>query len=244
MSIKNKVAVVTGGSSGIGKAISEHFIKNGGIVICFDQKAKEEVLSADNGLVLENLKVDITNKINVDTAVEKVINKYGKIDILVNSAGIALLESAEALSEEYWDATMNVNLKGSFLTAQAVGKHMITQKSGSIINIASQAGIVAFDRHLAYTASKAGVIGMTKVMALEWAESNVRVNAISPTIIMTELGKKAWAGSVGEAMRQQIPIKRFGNPEEIAGCALFLADETSSLVTGANLVADGGYTIK
>lgn len=244
MSIKNKVAVITGGSSGIGKAISDHFIKHGAIVICFDQKAEDEVLSADNKLVLENLKVDITDKTNVDNAVDKVINKYGKIDILVNSAGIALLESAEALSEEYWDITMNVNLKGSFLTAQAVGKHMITQKSGSIINIASQAGIVAFDRHLAYTASKAGVIGMTKVMALEWAEFNVRVNAISPTIIMTELGKKAWAGPVGDAMMQQIPMKRFGNPEEIAGCALFLADEASSLVTGSNLVADGGYTIK
>lgn len=240
-----KVAIVTGGAGGIGYSIGKLFTENGARVFLFDMRSDVDVIAKnmDSSLAV-GLKVDITDKNEILESVNKIIEQEGKIDILINSAGIALLDKAEDLTVEDWEKTMDINLKGSFLTAQAVGKVMIQQRYGKIINIASQAGIVGFDRHVAYTASKAAVIGMTKVMAMEWAKYNINVNAISPTIIMTELGKKAWAGKVGEDMMKEIPLKRFGIPEEISACALFLASDSSSLVTGANLVADGGYTIK
>lgn len=245
MTLVNKVAIITGGASGIGYAAAQAFAKKGTTIVLFDLKEEVDQIAKEvGGEQATGKKVDITNQQSVAEAVDEVAKKYGKIDVLLNCAGIALLDEAEELSIEDWDKTMDINLKGTFITAQAVGQKMIEQKAGAIINIASQAGIVAFDRHVAYTASKAGVIGMTKVLAYEWAEYNVRVNAISPTIIMTELGRKAWAGKVGEDMMKQIPIGRFGEPEEVANCAVFLASDDSSLVTGENLVCDGGYTIK
>jgi 2-deoxy-D-gluconate 3-dehydrogenase len=121
---------------------------------------------------------------------------------------------------------------------------MIKQRYGKIINIASKAGLVALPKHAAYMASKAGLIGVTKILALEWAGYNINVNAIAPTVILTELGKKAWAGEVGEAMKKKIPVGRFGYPEEVAAAALFLASDASNLITGETLVIDGGYTIQ
>lgn len=245
MTLANKVAIITGGASGIGFSAAQVFAKKGANIVLFDLKEEVDHIAKEiGGEQALGKKVDITNQQSVTKAVDEVAEKYGKIDVLLNCAGIALLDDAENLSVDDWDKTMAINLKGTFIPAQAVGQKMIEQKSGAIINIASQAGIVAFDRHVAYSASKAGVIGMTKVLAYEWAEYNVRVNAISPTIIMTELGRKAWAGKVGEDMMKQIPIGRFGEPEEVANCAAFLASDDSSLVTGENLVCDGGYTIK
>jgi NAD(P)-dependent dehydrogenase (short-subunit alcohol dehydrogenase family) len=120
---------------------------------------------------------------------------------------------------------------------------MIKSGGGKIINIASQASVIALDRHVAYCASKAGLVSMTQVLAAEWAEYGVNVNAISPTVVLTELGKKAWAGEVGEAMKQMIPAGRFGLPDEIAACAVYLASDAANLITGSNLIIDGGYSI-
>lgn len=129
--------------------------------------------------------------------------------------------------------------------SQLVGKQMIAQgHGGKIINMASQAAIIALDNHVAYCASKAGVVSVTKVLAYEWAQFNITVNAISPTVILTELGKKAWAGEVGEQAKREIPLGRFGYPEEVAGIALFLASDAANLITGENIVIDGGNTIK
>jgi NAD(P)-dependent dehydrogenase (short-subunit alcohol dehydrogenase family) len=128
--------------------------------------------------------------------------------------------------------------------SQAVGRIMIGQKGGKIINMASQGGVIALDRHAAYNSSKGGVIVLTKVLACEWAEFNIQVNAISPTVILTELGKKAWAGETGEAMKKKIPAGRFGYPEEVAAAAVYLASDAANLVTGSNLVIDGGYSIQ
>lgn len=246
--LEGKVALVTGAAQGIGKAIVELYAEKGANIIMVDllDKVKGVAQSVSEKFGVQTLAIvgDITDKKIVDNIVKESINQFHRIDILVNSAGVALLDDAENLSETYWDKTMAVNLKGVFLLSQSVGKEMIKSNRGKIINIASQAGIIALDNHLAYGASKAAVISMTKVLAVEWAQFNINVNAISPTVILTELGKKAWAGEVGEKMKKKIPVGRFGYPEEVAAGALFLACDATDMITGENLMIDGGYTIK
>ncbi|KWW17595.1 MULTISPECIES: SDR family oxidoreductase [Peribacillus] len=244
--ITDKVAIVTGGASGIGKAIAELYIEKGAKVAIFDQKdfvadiAKEWSVKDSIGV-----QCDITSNESMDQAIQKVKAHFGKIDILVNCAGIALLDDAENISDEYWQKTMEVNLTGSFKMCQKVGHLMIERgKGGKIINLASQAALIALDNHVAYAASKAAILGMTKVLAYEWAQFDIKVNAISPTVILTELGKKAWAGEKGEQAKKEIPLGRFGYPEEVAAIALFLASEATNLITGENIVMDGGNTIK
>ena len=246
-SLKGKVALITGGARGIGKAIAVLFAQNGARNVLVDLDPVVESVAQEISTLGDKsiaAVADITRKDEVEKAVAVALREFGTIDILVNNAGVAYLDDAENLSEEYWDKTMAVNLKAPFLLAQAVGRVMIQKKRGKIINIASQAGVIALDKHVAYCASKAGLIGMAKVLALEWAEFGINVNAIAPTVILTELGKKAWAGEVGEAMKKKIPLRRFGYPEEVAAAALYLASPASDLVTGETLVIDGGYTIQ
>lgn len=246
-SLKGKVAMVTGAANGIGKAIAHLFAEKGADVILVDllEDVKEEAKAiARYGVETLALVGDLSIKENVESLVYESLNKFKRIDILLNVAGVCFLDDAENLSENSWNKTMDVNLKAPFLLSQCVGKQMIEQNGGKIINLASQAGIVALDNHVAYCASKAALIGMTKVLALEWGAYNINVNAISPTVILTELGKKAWAGEVGENMKKLIPMGRFGHPEEVAACALFLASDAANLITGENMVIDGGYTIK
>jgi glycerol dehydrogenase len=246
-SLKGKVALITGGAKGIGKAIASVYGEKGAELALLDVSPELDATVASlaaKGVRVLGLKVDLRSKEELAAAVERVIKEFGKIDILVNNAGVVFLDSAENLSEEDWDLTMDVNLKAPFLLSQIVAKQMMKQGHGRIINMGSQAGIVALDRHVAYTASKAAIIGMTKVLACEWAKYGIRVNAISPTVILTELGEKAWAGEVGEAMKKKIPVLRFGYPEEVAACAVFLAADASDLMTGSNMVIDGGYTVQ
>lgn len=243
--ITDKVAVVTGAASGIGKAMAELFSEKGAYVVLLDIKEDvKDVAAKINPSRTLALQVDITKKENIEKVVAEIKKVYPKIDILANSAGVALLEKAEDLPEEYWDKTMELNLKGSFLMAQIIGREMIATGGGKIVNMASQASVIALDKHVAYCASKAAIVSMTQVLAMEWAPYNINVNAISPTVILTELGKKAWAGQVGEDMKKLIPAGRFGYPEEVAACALFLVSDAAGLITGENLIIDGGYTIK
>ncbi|EAG2401682.1 D-threitol dehydrogenase [Listeria monocytogenes] len=243
--ITDKVAVVTGAASGIGKAMAELFSEKGAYVVLLDIKEDvKDVAAKINPSRTLALQVDITKKENIEKVVAEIKKVYPKIDILANSAGVALLEKAEDLPEEYWDKTMELNLKGSFLMAQIIGREMIATGGGKIVNMASQTSVIALDKHVAYCASKAAIVSMTQVLAMEWAPYNINVNAISPTVILTELGKKAWAGQVGEDMKKLIPAGRFGYPEEVAACALFLVSDAASLITGENLIIDGGYTIK
>lgn len=244
-SLDGKVAVITGGASGIGNAIAKLYIDKGAKVVLADIKDSVEndarELNEENAL---GLFVDVTDKNSIINALEKTKEKFGKVDILVNCAGVALLEKAKDISEEDWDTTIELNLKGTFLTSQVFGNEMINNGGGKIINMASQGGIVALDKHVAYNSTKAATIMMAKVMGMEWAEYNVQVNSISPTVVLTELGKKAWAGQVGEDMKKKIPGGRFGYPEEVAGVAVFLASDAANLITGENIVIDGGYTIQ
>ncbi|KHK20395.1 short chain dehydrogenase [Listeria monocytogenes SHL008] len=231
--ITDKVAVVTGAASGIGKAMAELFSEKGAYVVLLDIKEDvKDVAAKINPSRTLALQVDITKKENIEKVVAEIKKVYPKIDILANSAGVALLEKAEDLPEEYWDKTMELNLKGSFLMAQIIGREMIATGGGKIVNMASQASVIALDKHVAYCASKAAIVSMTQVLAMEWAPYNINVNAISPTVILTELGKKAWAGQVGEDMKKLIPAGRFGYPEEVAACALFLVSDAASLITG------------
>lgn len=244
-SLSGKVALVTGAAAGIGNTIANAFLVQGANVAFLDinPAVSEAVAKVESGRAIA-IQADVTKRENVEQAIEQVKAAFGRIDILVNSAGIVLLDEAENFSEQDWDRTIDVNLKGVYLLSQAAGKEMLAQGSGRIVNLASQAGVIALDRHLAYCVSKAGVISMTQVMALEWSPKGVTVNAISPTVVLTELGKKAWAGEVGEAMKQKIPARRFAEPEEIAAAAVYLSSDLAGMVTGANLIVDGGYTIQ
>ena len=245
--LTNKVALVTGAARGIGNAIARLFAEKGADIILVDilDEVREASVSISKfGRKGLPLVADISATENVKRAVEAGIREFGKIDILVNNAGVVYLDDAENLPEVQWDRTIAVNLKAPFIMAQTVGREMIKRTGGKIINIASQTGIVAVDKHVAYCTSKAGIIGLTKVLALEWAEFKINVNAISPTVVLTELGKKAWGGEVGEAMKKKIPVQRFGYPEEIAAVALFLASDAANMITGENIVIDGGYTIQ
>ena len=244
--IKDKIAIVTGGASGIGKAISELFLEKGAKVAIFDLKENvSDIAKEMNAEKAIGIYCDVTNNDSMDQAIQMAKNYFGKIDILVNCAGIALLDDAEKISDDYWQKTIDINLTGTFKMSQKIGNVMIEQgHGGKIINLASQAALIALDNHVAYCASKAGVIGMTKVLAYEWAQFKINVNAISPTVILTELGKKAWSGEKGEKAKKEIPLGRFGYPEEVAAVALFLASDAANFITGENIVIDGGNTIK
>ncbi|MDR1612362.1 MAG: D-threitol dehydrogenase [Planctomycetota bacterium] len=247
-SLAGKTALVTGAGAGIGEAIALMFARKGADVIAVDinAAAAETVAGKVKGYGRKALALaaDITDNAQIAEVVEKSVKESGSIDILVNCAGVALLDDAEKIPADFWNRTINLNLGASFFMSQAVGQRMIKQGGGKIINMASQAALIALDRHVAYNSSKAGIVAMTQVLACEWAEFNIQVNAISPTVILTELGKKAWAGEAGEAMKKKIPAGRFGYPEEVAAMAVYLASDAANLVTGANFVIDGGYTVQ
>ncbi|WP_372424738.1 GolD/DthD family dehydrogenase [Salinarimonas chemoclinalis] len=242
--LDGKVALVTGAASGIGAAIVDAFAAKGARVALVD---RDETAARTRASGLRDARAygaDVSDEASVEAAVSAIDADFGRIDILVNSAGIVDLAPAEEITLAAWRRTMDVNLTGSFIVAQAVGRRMIARGHGRIVNLASQAGSVAIDGHVAYCASKFAVIGMTKTMALEWGRHGITVNTISPTVVLTELGKKAWSGDKGEAMKGLIPTGRFAEPAEIAAAAVFLASDAAAMINGADLLIDGGYTVK
>jgi NAD(P)-dependent dehydrogenase (short-subunit alcohol dehydrogenase family) len=243
--LKGRVAVVTGGASGIGRAIAEAFASKGVTVAIADlQMDAAKAFAKELGNSSSAHLCDVTSLESISTAVNEIYAAHNAVDILVNSAGIVALAPAENLEKSAWDITMAVNLSGTFFMSQEVGKRMLNRGSGKIINLASQAGSVSLHDHAAYCASKFGVIGVTKVLASEWANRGVTVNSISPTVVLTELGKKAWNGEKGDALKKLIPTGRFALPEEIAATAVFLASDGANMINGADILVDGGYTIR
>ncbi|MEG2830568.1 MAG: D-threitol dehydrogenase, partial [Edwardsiella sp. (in: enterobacteria)] len=226
-------------------AIAACYVHRGARVVLLDRDTRvvaiARQLDAHNALGIE---VDVCDREALQSAAAQALRHFGHIDVLVNSAGIVALAPAVALSEADWAATMSINVTGTFLACQVIGAYLLRQRAGSIINLASQAGVVALPHHAAYCASKAAVIGLTQVLALEWGVDNVRVNALSPTVVLTDLGRRAWSGEKAERMKAAIPLRRFAEPDDVAACALFLASDAACMVTGANLRVDGGYTIQ
>ena len=243
-SLAGKVAVVTGGASGIGSAIVDAYAANGATVVVLDKVMAAAQRKVSQGSAAAAIDCDVTIEQSVADAIIAVSAQFGRIDVLVNSAGIALTDAAEDLTIDSWDQTMAVNLRGAFLVSQQVGRIMLAQGSGTVISLASQAATIALPGHLAYCASKSGLVGLTKVLALEWAGRGVTANTISPTVVMTPLAKELWDNPEGEALKAQIPTQRFAEPEEIAAVAVFLASDAAKMINGVDLLVDGGYTIR
>jgi len=247
--LKDKVAIVTGARRGMGRTHALTLAKAGAKVVVSDisledcEKVVKEI-EKDGGKGLA-LKCDVTKKKEVEEMVKKTVKKWGKLDILVNNAGICQFKPFLDLTEEEWDRTININLKGYFLCAQAAAKEMAKQKRGVIVNIASvamgQQGI-GMSNIVHYCASKGGIVGMTEALAVELAPYNIRVNAVSPGMIetpMIDTVKKDPKQT--EAMLARVPLRRTGNPQEISNLVLFLASEESSYMTGSTVVVDGGW---
>ena len=242
--LTGRCAVITGGAAGIGLACASLLVERGARVALLDRDPAVVEVAASLGTGHLGLVADLRQLDSVQAAIDEAHAGLGRIDYLVNSAGVALLDKALDVSENAWDTTLDINLKASFFVAQACARHMIEQGGGRIVNLASQAAVIGLDRHVAYCASKAAVVGMTKVLAMEWAPHGINVNAVSPTIVETALGKKAWAGELGEKAKLQIPVGRFAQPEEIAGLVLYLVSDAAKMITGENVVIDGGYSIQ
>jgi len=249
MELKGKVAIITGARRGMGRSHALVLARAGAKVVVSDvsleecQKVVDEI-KKDGGEAL-SVECDVTKKEEVDDMVKAAIDKWGKVDILVNNAGICQFKPFLELTEEEWDRTLNINLKGYFLCAQAAAKEMVKQKSGVIINIASvamgQVG-VGFPTLAHYCASKGGIVGMTETLALELAPYNIRVNAVAPGAIDTPMIASAKQDpKTMEATLSRIPLRRVGKPEEVSNLVLFLASEQSSYMTGSTVVIDGGW---
>lgn len=242
--LDGQTALVTGAATGIGFAVAELFAAQGAQVLLLDRSP--DVVAAAARLPGKQLGLvcDVARQSDIDQAVAQAIEQFSGIDILVNNAGVALLDMAFDVRESDWDTTLAINLKAAFFLSRAVARGMRERGSGRIVNLASQASVIALERHVAYCASKAALVSMTQVLAVEWAPFGITVNAVSPTVVETALGKKAWAGEVGESMKKKIPVGRFAQPDEVAAAILYLVSGHSRIVTGANLLIDGGYTVQ
>lgn len=248
-SLKGKVALITGAGRGLGRSCALA-LANAGADIALglrDIKTAEEPSAEIRALNREVLKVqmDVGSIDQISAAVQQVFDHFGRIDILVNNVGIAPANAAENVTEEDFDQTINLNIKGTFFTSQAVGRIMIQQGGGKIINMSSQAGFIALDDESVYCMTKAAVNHLTKNLASEWAKYNINVNAVAPTFIETP-GTKPWLDDpeFRQSVVDRIPLGRVGEPMEVAGAVVFLASKAASLVTGEIMLIDGGWTTR
>ena len=244
--LEGKIALVTGSAQGLGREIAVGLARSGCSLVLADvtdtAETGKQVAGAGSRFI--SVKADVSDEAEVAQMVEKAVSEFKRVDILVNNAGISQLSftATEDLPVEEWEKIIAVNLKGTFLCCKHVGKRMIQSGGGSIINISSTAGITGVVRAPAYCASKAGTILLTKSLSVEWARYQIRVNAVAPHYLETELTKGLRASEkVYDGLTRQIPLRRFAKPAEIVGTILLLASPASSYTTGSITVVDGGY---
>lgn len=247
--LKGEKAIVTGGGQGLGREMALALAEAGADVAVVQRRVGVAEQTAEEIRKLGRdsfaMKVDVSKTEDVRNMVAVAKDRFGEIDILINNAGIAHHVPAAELSEEDWDRMIDINLKGVFLGSQMVGREMIKQRKGSIINIASMSGFIVNrpQPQAHYNTAKAGIVMLTKSLAMEWAKYNIRVNAIAPGYIKTPLlAQNLGPGKIGEEWVKLTPMGRLGEPFELKGLALFLASKASSFVTGTTIVIDGGYT--
>lgn len=243
LALEDKVALITGGARGIGKEIAIEFARAGAKVALCDINLKQAEETAKEmkeiGRETTAFGVDVTNSVQVQEMVDKILDKFGKIDILINNAGITKDALLIRMSEEDWDSVISVNLKGTFNCTRTVAKVMLKAHSGRIVNIASIIGIMGNIGQANYSASKAGIIGFTKSIAKELAQRGINVNAIAPGFIQTDM-TVGLPEDIKNRMLSEIPLGRFGEPKDVARLALFLSSESSSYITGQVIQVDGG----
>jgi len=238
---------VTGGSRGIGAEAAVVLAQAGADVAIVGrdreglQATAAQIEAAGRRCVV--IEADMRTTEGPLHAAQAALDAFGTVDILVNNAGIARIAPILESPLADWEETIAVNLRAPYLLAQALAPKMIEQRRGKIINVSSQAGVVAIEGHASYAASKGGLNMLTKVMALEWGPYNIQVNAVAPTVILTPMGTQVWGDPAkAEPMLAKIPLRRFGQPVEVADLILFLASPASDLITGETILIDGGYT--
>ena len=246
-SLAGRKALVTGASKGIGAEICAVYADAGADIVAVARDAAGLAETAEavraKGRDCLVLAGDLASPDETGRIAEAALAQWGTIDILVNNAGIARVAPALKLSLDDWDATMAVNVRAPFLLAKALAPAMIAQRWGKIVNISSQTGVVAIDEHAAYAASKGGLNSLTKSLAAEWAQHNVQVNGICPTVILTPMGAQVWGPAEKSGpMLAKIPLGRFGQPVEVADLALYLASPAAELINGEMVMIEGGFT--
>lgn len=243
--LTGKVAVVTGSARGIGQAIAIELARAGADVVVSDIIPEEGTIAQIKKLKRKAIyvKTDVSKKKDVENLINETIKTFKKIDIMVSNAGIFQGGASETLKEENWQKTIDINLRGCFFCSQAAAKEMMKKKKGSIVNIASVAGLMGSSQAAAYCASKGGIINLTNSLAAEWGKYGIRINTICPGIIETAMTKDMLASKqTKQGMLAKIPLGRTGQPIDIAGAAVFLASDASSYLTGEDIIVDGGWT--
>ncbi|MBN1212106.1 MAG: 3-oxoacyl-[acyl-carrier-protein] reductase [candidate division Zixibacteria bacterium] len=243
MDFKDKTVIVTGAARGIGRVIAERFARLGAAVVVndLDQEAVDSVARELGGQAI-GIRADVTSTAEVKDLFDKTLERFGRIDVLVNNAGVTRDGLLVRMDEKDWDMVLDINLKGAFLTTRAAAKFMMKQRSGRIINISSVVGLIGNAGQVNYSASKAGLIGLTKSSARELASRGVTINAVAPGFIETEMTRKL-SESARENLISQITLNRLGTPDDIASAVLFLASDDASYITGQVLAVDGGITM-
>lgn len=244
--LENRVAIITGGTAGIGEAMALRFAREGAKVVVWarnEQRGREmEAKAAAEGLAIEFDRVDSSNYEQVTAGAKRVADKYGRIDILINNAGITNDSSLKKMTVEQWQQVIDINLTGTFYCTKAVSEYMLAAGYGRIVNASSVVGLYGNFGQANYVATKAGIIGMTKTLARELGRKGITVNAVAPGFIETEMVAKM-PENVLDGMRAKVPVGRLGKPEEIAAAYLFLASDEAAYVNGATLSVDGGMTV-
>lgn len=244
--LRGKRALVTGAADGLGKAIADALHANGAIVFGTSRSAETTAAICEryNSPTIPGL--DVADAASIPTFADEVERVSGGIDLLVNNAGINIPKPATELTDEDWSQVFDTNVKGTFIVSREFGRRWLADtRAGSIVNVASQAGVVAIEERAAYGTSKAAMIHLTKQLALEWAPRGIRVNAVAPTFVKTALTASTLErGQWADELRSRIPLGRFGEAEEVAGPVAFLLSDLASLITGHTLVIDAGYTIR